>query len=68
MQNKEVINQNTGANLGRIVDIDVNNEGYVNYFVVGSLKMMKKFSTSEYKINYKDITKIGTDVILVDLK
>ena len=56
MQNKEVINQNTGANLG------------INYFVVGSLKMMKKFSTSEYKINYKDITKIGTDVILVDLK
>lgn len=68
MQNKEVIDQNTGVNLGRIVDIDVDNEGYINYFIVGSLKMMKKFSASEYKINYKNITKIGTDVILVDLK
>ena len=31
MQNKEVINQTTGANLGRIIDLDVNENGYINY-------------------------------------
>ena len=31
MQNKEVINQITGANLGRIIDLDVNENGYINY-------------------------------------
>ena len=44
MQNKEVINQTTGANLGRIIDLDVNENGYINYLIVGSLKMIKKLS------------------------
>ena len=51
MQNKDIINQNTGANLGKIIDIDVKEDGSINYFVVGSLKMIKKFSASEYKID-----------------
>ena len=68
MQNKDIINQNTGANPGKIIDIDVKEDGSINYFVVGSLKMIKKFSASEYKIDYSSITKIGSDVILVNLK
>ena len=68
MQSKDIINQNTGANLGKIIDIDVKEDGSINYFVVGSWKMIKKFSTSEYKIDYSSITKIGSDVILVNLK
>ena len=67
MQNKEVINQTTGANLGRIIDLDVNENGYINYLIVGSLKMIKKLSSSEYKVEYSSIKKIGKDVILVEL-
>ena len=65
MQNKEVINQTTGANLGRIIDLDVNENGYINYLIVGSLKMIKKLSSQEYKVEYSSIKKIGKDVILV---
>ena len=67
MQNKEVINQTTGANLGRIIDLDVNENGYINYLIVGSLKMIKKLSSPEYKVKYSSIKKIGKDVILVEL-
>lgn len=68
MQNKDIINQNTGANIGKIIDIDITEQGTINYFIVGSLKMIKKFTTSEYKVKYSNIIKIGSDVILVDLK
>lgn len=67
MQNKDIINQNTGVNLGKIIDLDITEQGQINYLVVGSLKMIKKFTGNEYKIKYTSITKIGTDVILVDL-
>lgn len=67
MQNKEVINQTTGANLGRIIDLDVNENGYINYLIVGSLKMIKKLSSQEYKVEYSSIKRIGKDVILVEL-
>lgn len=68
MQNKDIINQNTGANIGKIIDIDITEQGNINYFIVGSLKMIKKFTTTEYKVKYNNIIKIGSDVILVDLK
>lgn len=68
MQNKDIINQNTGVNLGKIIDLDINEQGQINYLVVGTLKMIKKFTNSEYKVKYENITKIGSDVILVDLK
>lgn len=67
MQNKDIINQTTGANLGKIIDLDVNENGTINYLIVGSLKMIKKISSSEYKVNYSSIKKIGTDVILVEI-
>lgn len=68
MQNKDIINQNTGDNIGKIIDIDITEQGTINYFIVGSLKMIKKFTTTEYKVKYNNIIKIGSDVILVDLK
>ena len=67
MQNKEVINQTTGANLGRIIDLDVNENGYINYLIKKKKKMIKKLSSPEYKVEYSSIKKIGKDVILVEL-
>lgn len=65
MQSKDIINTRTGARLGRIVDINVSPEGMINYLVVSSTKMMRK--AGDYKITFKDIKTIGSDVILVDL-
>ena len=66
MQSKDIINTKTGARLGRIVDINVNSDGIINYLVVSSTKMIRK--TGDYKITFKDIRTIGSDVILVDLE
>ena len=44
MQNKDIINQTTGSNLGKIIDIDILENGTINYFVVGNLKVLKKLS------------------------
>ena len=48
MQSKDIINTKTGARLGRIVDINVNSDGIINYLVVSCTKMMRK--TGDYKI------------------
>ena len=48
MQNKEVINQTTGANLGRIIDLDVNENGYINYLK----SITNKLSISVLIISY----------------
>ena len=45
MQSKDIINTKTGARLGRIVDINVNSDGIINYLVVSSTKMMKLLKT-----------------------
>lgn len=68
LQGKDIINQNTGVNLGKIIDIDILDNGGINYFVIGSIKGFKKFTSSDYKVYFNDIKKIGEDVILVDFK
>ena len=65
LQSKDIINTRTGVRLGRIVDISVSSDGMINYLVVSSTKMMRKMG--DYKITFKDIRTIGSDVILVDL-
>ena len=54
MQSKDIINTKTGARLGRIVDINVNSDGIINYLVVSSTKMMRK--TGDYKITFKAVS------------
>ena len=69
LQTKDVINQGDGRNIGRIIDMDINEDGSINYFIVEPKKIMKKLNiyNSETNINIKQIVKIGEDVILVDL-
>ena len=62
MQSKDIINTRTGARLGRIVDINVNSDGTINYLVVSSTKMMRK--TGDYKITFKDIAKFSTMIFI----
>ncbi len=67
LQHKDVINIVSGTKIGKIVDIEINNEGVINYLIVGELKMMRRLNASEYKISFKQIKRIGNDVILVEL-
>ena len=69
LQRKDIVNTNDGTKLGRIVDLDVNNEGIINHLVVEPYKLMKRIGVrGEVTITFKEIITIGHDVILVDLK
>ena len=68
LQHKDIINTLNGARMGKIIDIEVNNDGIINYLIVGEIKMMKRFNQGgEVKISFNQIKRIGTDVILVEL-
>lgn len=69
LQTKDVVNKNDGRNIGRIIDMDILENGTINYFVVEPKKIIKKLNiyNNETSIKVSQIVKIGEDVILVDL-
>ena len=67
LQNKDIISVNTGVNLGRIVDAEVNSEGRVISLVAEYKKLFRKMlKNTEFSFTFSDITKIGSDCILVN--
>ncbi|AFS78322.1 putative sporulation protein YlmC/YmxH [Gottschalkia acidurici 9a] len=70
LREKEVINIRDGTRLGLIEDVEVNLEkGIIEAIIVpGSGSIFSLFSKSrDYIIGWRNITRIGSDVILVDL-
>ena len=70
LQNKNVINLYDGKNIGNIIDIEINKDGISNGIIVEKSKFfISRFTSSgEILIKWNDISKIGKDVILVNLK
>ena len=67
LQNKDIISVNTGVNLGRIVDAEVNSEGRVISLVAENKKLFRKMlKNTEFSFTFSDITKRGSDCILVN--
>lgn len=67
LQNKDIISVETGINLGRIVDAEVDSTGKVISLVAENKKLFRKvLKNSEISFTFADITKIGTDCILVN--
>ena len=69
LQAKMVVNIKDGKHLGTFIDAEVNEMGQILYFTVMNRRFLKKFFKSEPEVNItiKQIVKIGTDVILVEL-
>ena len=68
LQQKDIINVLNGTRIGKIIDIEVNETGLITNLVVGETRMMKRFNqVGEVKINFSQIKRIGTDVILVEM-
>jgi len=68
LQTKDIINIKDGNNLGRIVDVRIDNFGKIIYFVSEERKFIKKVTRGgEITFNFDKVKKIGEDVILVDL-
>ena len=70
LQNKNIINLNDGKNIGNIIDIEINTDGVSSGIIVEKNKfLISKFTSSgEILIKWSEISKIGKDVILVNLK
>ena len=69
LQNKTIININNGKNIGKITDLELNEEGKIlNFYVLPKRIFFNFFLTNKetiFKLN--DIKKIGEDVILVQI-
>ena len=69
LQSKDVVSVTDGRNLGRIVDVEINSDGVVTNILIEKRRFFIKLfgSSSQYNITYKEISKIGDDVILVNI-
>lgn len=65
LQTKEIINMTTGKRLGLIIDVIINAEGNIKSLILEEKKMKRLSSREEYELDWKQIVKIGDDIILV---
>ena len=71
LRNKEVINIYDGKSLGYVYDIEINLErGIIEGIIVPAQRSFFNFfgrGDNDYVIKWRDIKRIGDDVILVDV-
>ncbi len=71
LQNKDIVNVNDGKNIGSIIDVKIDEaSGNIISFIIEPNKNFFKFlnrGSVDTEINWKSITKIGEDVILVKI-
>lgn len=66
LQTKKIVNITDGKNIGSIIDIDIQNNGNIESLLIENPKGFFTLSKEQdTRILWKDITKIGEDVILV---
>lgn len=66
LQTKKIISVTDGKNIGNIIDINILENGNIDSLVLeGSRNFFSLNKELDTKIMWKDITKIGEDVILV---
>ena len=67
LQSKNIVNVLDGKNIGNIVDANVDTNGNIESFVVEERRGLFSLSKDNNRLIYwKDIKKIGEDVILVE--
>ncbi len=66
LQRKDIINMESGNNLGRIVDVEIDSSGKILRISTEPKKFFRKMVRSgDNTIEFSSIVKIGSDVILV---
>ena len=66
LQTKSIVSINDGKNIGSIIDANINNDGTIESLVIEANKTFFSIGReNDTEITWKDITKIGEDVILV---
>lgn len=67
LQHKEIVNIVDGKRVGIIIDVVVDEKGYISSLVLED-RRGRKFSREEYNIMWNQIVKIGDDIILIDTR
>lgn len=69
LQSKDIISTKDGRRLGRIVDAEITPQGTISYLIIEEKKNFKKFvlASNDTKVSFENITKIGEDVILINI-
>ena len=65
LQTKEIINMSTGKRLGLIIDVIIDNNGHIKSLILEDRKGKRFTGREEYELDWKQIAKIGDDIILV---
>lgn len=66
-QNKDVISMKNGKKIGNIIDCRIDpDSGIILSFLIEPFKGVFSFKSEKQEILFKNISKIGEDVILVD--
>lgn len=71
LQNKEVIDIATGRRIGSIIDVIIHIDGAISKLILEDRKSTRRFlgnSKEDVYLDWKQIVKIGDDIILVDGK
>lgn len=67
LQTKEIINLHDGKKLGKIIDVEINNNQIINLIIEKKRFFFNIFKKNDNMlVNWKMIKKIGEDVILVN--
>jgi len=69
LQSKDIISTKDGRRIGRIIDAEITPQGTIIYLIIEEKKNFKRFivSSGDTKVSFDNITKIGEDVILVNM-
>lgn len=69
LQTKDIISTKDGRRIGRIIDAEINHQGQIISLILEEKKSLKRMMipANDSKIPFSSITKIGEDVILVDM-
>lgn len=69
LQNKSIVDLNTGKNLGKIIDLVLDEKGNTLELIIEKKRGFLKFISSGENtiIKWNSINKIGEDVILINI-
>lgn len=67
LQDKDIVSISDGKKIGSIIDVNIDEKGIMKSLVVEENKFMLFNNKNETEISWKQIEKIGEDVILVKI-
>ncbi len=69
LQNKDIVNIDDGKKIGNIIDVVIDKEGNMESLIVQKSKFITNIFSNkdEMEVKWKQIEKIGEDVILVSM-